>query len=355
MHRSGTSAMAGALNALGYYSGKDDELLPSNRFNKRGYFERFDVVALNEAILCENAINNFPFLTECDCFRANMTLDGFGWIFGAWSINNSVLTASMQSIEQIKRIVAIFHDTAPPDRPWILKDPRLALTLPQWRKYLGNSVAVIMIRNPADIALSLFKRERITPSISYNLWILYTYSAIISSRNIPSIVIDYDQLIDSSRQTIQTVVDFLNHFDWSPQKSAIDIALSFLTPELRHQTDNTLFTPPDSIMNFYHLILNNHTTIDESILSKLLNEVPSDDWDKALYLPANSKYHHLQHHLQHQFQQMIRLNNHLITGPLIKLLRWLKRDNTFGSYETQIDREQQSAERTQDPRQGQAY
>ena len=359
MHRSGTSAMAGVLNALGGYSGKDEEILPSNRFNKKGYFERFDVIALNETILCENAINNIPFLSECDCFRVKMTLDGFGWIFGAWTIINSDLIASKQSIKQIMSIIARIHNTAPQDRPWFLKDPRLALTLPQWQHYLGKSAAIIMIRNPMDITRSLFEREKIIPSISYNLWILYTYSAIASSRNIPSIIIDYDQLIDSSKQTIETIVDFLNSLGWNPQKGSIDSALSFLTPELRHRTNNTSFIPPDRVMNFYHLILNNHATINDSILTKLLNEVPSDDWGKALYLPANSRHYHLKHYLQQiideKNSQIIRLNNHPITGPLIKLLRWLKRDNTFGSYKTQADREQQSAERTEDPRQGQAY
>jgi len=342
MHRSGTSAMAGVLNALGGYSGKDEELLPSNRFNRKGYFERFDVIALNETILCENAINNIPFLSECDCFRVKMTLDGFGWIFGAWTIINSDLIASKQSIKQIMSIIARIHNTAPQDRPWFLKDPRLALTLPQWQHYLGKSAAIIMIRNPMDITRSLFEREKIIPSISYNLWILYTYSAIASSRNIPSIIIDYDQLIDSSKQTIETIVDFLNSLGWNPQKGSIDSALSFLTPELRHRTNNTSFIPPDRVMNFYHLILNNHATINDSILTKLLNEVPSDDWGKALYLPANSRHYHLKHYLQQiideKNSQIIRLNNHPITGPLIKLLRWLKRDNTFGSYKTQADR-----------------
>jgi hypothetical protein len=339
MHRSGTSAMAGVLNALGGYSGKDEELLPRNRFNRKGYFERFDVIALNETILCENAINNIPFLSECDCFRVKMTLDGFGWIFGAWTIINSDLIASNQSIKQIKSIIARIHNTAQ-DRPWILKDPRLALTLPQWQHSLGKSAAIIMIRNPADITRSLFERENIIPSISYNLWLLYTYSAIVSSRNIPSIIIDYDQLIDSSKHTIETIVDFLNSLGWNPQKGSIDSALSFLTPELRHRTNNTFFIPPDRVMNLYHHILNNHADINDSILTKLLNEVPFDDWGKALYLPAISRHYYLQQIIDENNSQIIRLNNHPITGPLIKLLRWLKRDNTFGSCENKIDEEQ---------------
>ena len=339
MHRSGTSAMAGVLNTLGGYSGKDEELLPSNRFNRKGYFERFDVIALNETILCENAINNIPFLSGCDCFRVKITLDGFGWIFGAWTITNSNLIASKQSIKQVKSLIAGIYNTAPQDRPWILKDPRLALTLPQWQHYLGKSAAIIMIRNPVDIARSLFEREKIMPSISYNLWILYTYSAIVSSRNIPSIIIDYDQLIESSKHTIETIVDFLNSLGWNPQKDSIDSALSFLAPELRHRTKNTFFIPPDQVMNFYHHILNKHATINDSILTGFLNEVPSDDWEKALYLPAISRHYHLKQIIDEKNSQIIRLNNHPITGPLIKLLRWLKRDNTFGSYKTQANRE----------------
>lgn len=340
MHRSGTSAMAGVLNALGGYSGKDEELLPSNHFNRKGYFERFDVIALNESILCENAINNIPFLSECDCFRVKMILDGFGWIFGAWTIINGELIASKKSIKQIKSIIERIHNAAPPDRPCILKDPRLALTLPQWQHYLGKSAIIIMIRNPVDITRSLFERENIIPSISYNLWVLYTYSAIVSSQNIPSIIIDYDQLIDSSNHTIETIIEFLNSLGWSLKNGSIDNALSFLTPELRHRTKNNFFKPTDRIMSLYHHILNDRLTINNSILTRFLDEVSSDGWLKALYLPANSRRYHLKHYLQQiideKNSQIIRLNNHPITGPIIKLLRWLKRDNTFGSSESYL-------------------
>jgi hypothetical protein len=93
-------------------------------------------------------------------------------------------------------------------------------------------------------------------------------------------------------------------------------------------------------MNLYHHILNNHADINDSILTKLLNEVPFDDWGKALYLPAISRHYYLQQIIDENNSQIIRLNNHPITGPLIKLLRWLKRDNTFGSCENKIDEEQ---------------
>src|SRR4051812_19877514 len=49
MHRSGTSAMAGSLRALGVEVGQD--LLPADAHNPRGYWEDRDLFEVNEELL----------------------------------------------------------------------------------------------------------------------------------------------------------------------------------------------------------------------------------------------------------------------------------------------------------------
>jgi hypothetical protein len=54
MHRSGTSMVAEALASGGLYVGETAELLSGQEDNPHGFWEREDVVALNDAILSDN-------------------------------------------------------------------------------------------------------------------------------------------------------------------------------------------------------------------------------------------------------------------------------------------------------------
>ncbi|QIB66325.1 hypothetical protein [Kineobactrum salinum] len=51
MHRSGTSMVAGELVAAGLYAGAAEELLDAQEDNPVGFWERQDVVALNDQML----------------------------------------------------------------------------------------------------------------------------------------------------------------------------------------------------------------------------------------------------------------------------------------------------------------
>ena len=51
MHRSGTSALMGLLNTVGVYCGESEDLLEPRPCNEKGFFERRDVMELNDRIL----------------------------------------------------------------------------------------------------------------------------------------------------------------------------------------------------------------------------------------------------------------------------------------------------------------
>src|SRR5579863_8666226 len=51
MHRSGTSALAGALQSMGYDVGPDDDVMPADLGNPEGYFELLSVVRANDDLL----------------------------------------------------------------------------------------------------------------------------------------------------------------------------------------------------------------------------------------------------------------------------------------------------------------
>src|SRR5687768_12166794 len=51
MHRSGTSMLARVLALMGCHAGVEESFAPSDATSPRGYWERRDVRALNEAVL----------------------------------------------------------------------------------------------------------------------------------------------------------------------------------------------------------------------------------------------------------------------------------------------------------------
>lgn len=56
MHRSATSLTTNILTELGLYAGSMDELLEADSDNKKGYFERKDVISLSDKMLVENGM-----------------------------------------------------------------------------------------------------------------------------------------------------------------------------------------------------------------------------------------------------------------------------------------------------------
>ena len=81
-------------------------------------------------------------------------------------------------------------------QPWVLKDPRLCITLKTWKKLLIDRSDVFptilfTYRNPLEVALSL-KRRKINQvaalSHGLRLWIWYNHMAIMNSHEFCRVV-----------------------------------------------------------------------------------------------------------------------------------------------------------------------
>lgn len=185
MHRSGTSAVAGLLNNVGINCGKD--LLPVSKFNKRGYFENREVVAINEELLKEYSATwdtNISF--ENVQFGANQTLRN-----------------------RAKKVLEEFVD----DDVFLLKDPRISLLFPFWEDLLTKSgvliECILVIRNPIEIADSLRKRNDLDFDYSINLWYNYVKQAEIFSRPYSRIIVHYDDLLSKDKDLQNSINKFL--------------------------------------------------------------------------------------------------------------------------------------------------
>lgn len=112
-HRSGSSMATGIFHHLGYNVGPEADRIPTDDWNKKGYFEQLETMKLNDIAL--------------------------GLMGGSWykppDITPLVNTApSDMTINPFcKRLESLMFSNNT-FKPIVVKDPRLALTWPLWKK-----------------------------------------------------------------------------------------------------------------------------------------------------------------------------------------------------------------------------
>jgi hypothetical protein len=186
MHRSGTSVLARLLNLMGVYFGPEGVSTGANQENPKGFWERRDVRALNDSVL--HAVG-------CD-----------------W---NRVLKLDVTALPQ--PVLADFDKRASrlvlemdAHRPWLLKEPRLCLLLPLWRKWFEVPVCIHIYRNPVEVASSLHKRNGIPIEAGIALWERYVRSALDASVGLPRAVVSHRQLVREPAVAIAKLLEWLN-------------------------------------------------------------------------------------------------------------------------------------------------
>lgn len=206
MHRSGTSAMTGALHELGLSVGDPDALIDASEHNPRGHWEVKSLVFLNEMLLHELGGSwSAPPAADRD---DQLALAGSDWRTGAHSA----------------------HATRLPDDPWVWKDPRLCLLLDFWRAVLDEPPVVVMVvRSPHDVARSLSRRSGIEGPYGLALWERYTRSALTSAVGLPAWVVHYEELIAEPERAIRDVLGFLAAEGVAPNEPDVDAAVRITT------------------------------------------------------------------------------------------------------------------------------
>lgn len=170
MHRSGTSATARLINMMGAYFAPDKLALPTDASNPKGFWERQDVMRLNNKLLHQQQClwNRIPHWSQQQAENPPPELQ-------------HDITSLVASLDQ--------------HQPWFLKDPRFCLTLPSWLPALQNPVAVMVYRHPLEIAVSLHKRDNIPLTYSIALWEHYAVHLLNTTRNLPCIYLSHAHLL----------------------------------------------------------------------------------------------------------------------------------------------------------------
>lgn len=218
MHRSGTSAVARGLQALGVYLGSD--FLGAQPENPTGYWEDKGIVELNERVLK----------------ALRLTWDETAPIdpraFARWRIG-SLRRAAGRHLR--RRFL--------PHPLWGFKDPRTIRLLPFWRRVLRernvNDAYLLVIRNPASIAASLFARQAMDVETAARLWLVYMVPFLDELAPKPVVVVDYDLFMRDPRAQLERIARRLG----LPAREA-DVEHfihEFLDATLRH----TVFSPDE--------------------------------------------------------------------------------------------------------------
>lgn len=207
MHRSGTSALTGVLTALGLNPG--GPLLGANESNAKGHFELISAVEHNERLL--------KTLGRKWSDVSAMPED--------WWLRPDVL-------DQLPDAVAIITDLAARGR-WVLKDPRICLLLPHWLEACDRAgvdvSCVVALRNPADVASSLMRRDGIPLAMGALMWVRHLGAALTAMRNrVRAAVVCVEELMVDWRSSMASV---LSELDLAPEAAGREID-AFLEPAL---------------------------------------------------------------------------------------------------------------------------
>jgi len=215
MHRSGTSAIARGLKALGVELGNNFmPPLPNN--NEKGFWEDLEIYGLNEEVLA-----------TLGCNWNSLRL-----------IGSDELTGSRLAALRLRAIELLNKKFGNGDI-FGFKDPRVCRLLPFWQQVFShlklNDKYVISLRNPLSVEKSLAARDGFNPEKSHLLWLEHVIPSLSWTEGKPRVVIDYDLLMNDPVLQMKRLASNLGIVtDESTKKELPLYAEDFLEEKLRH-------------------------------------------------------------------------------------------------------------------------
>ena len=178
-------------------------------------------------------------------------LDSMGSYWHDWrSIDPDQLRNSnaRQFKDKLKDIIAAEYGDAP---LIFIKDPRICRLLPFWLSALQeldiDPLAILPLRNPLEVALSLHQRDNFSSSKSYLLWLRHVLEAEYFSRQLPRMFVQYDKLLSNWRAHLFPRIAKIG-IAWPELAQSTKLEIDrFLSSEFRRQnaTISDLTAHPD--------------------------------------------------------------------------------------------------------------
>jgi len=229
MHRSGTSAVTGALAQLGLAGPSGDDLIGATASNQRGHYES-------------------KLLTRVD----NQLLHLLG---GTWSAP----PARQPGWELERRFVGLrpaagrAFDKTFPARPVAWKDPRNCLVLPFWRSVVTPPVAAVLVyRDGLEVARSLHARSQVNLTHGLALWERYVRTSCTDLDGVATFVVEYGRLLENPSSFCDSVIAFLADVGITVDDTRLPAAVSSLDGGLRHS--RAPIDGPAAVVDHRHLL-----------------------------------------------------------------------------------------------------
>ena len=212
MHRSGTSVVTRALQAMGADLG--DKLMPAvEGDNPKGFFEDTDIYALNVDML--QAL-------QCD-----------------WSSLTPTSSTDVQSLKDrgyLVRAADLLKAKTRGKPVFAFKDPRVAKLLPFWKEVFDfcqfDVTYVITVRHPRSVAKSLQQRNGFDLEKGYLLWLEHVVQILAFAEGNKFAYVNYDRLVDAPQAEVKRLAKLLGlHLDGVALEK---FEQDFVDLELRH-------------------------------------------------------------------------------------------------------------------------
>jgi hypothetical protein len=243
MHRSGTSALGGALQLLGVNFGQ--RLAPPGRDNEKGYWEHPEIVVLHDELLRSLGSHwddDKPLPSD--------------WV-------KRKITRNVRSL-----LVGILERDFADSALFGMKDPRMCRLMPLWFPIFQTLRIephfILVVRHPYDVAESLAKRNGIEHPKSYLLWLEHVVQAETATRSHQRSFVRYDEMVDDPAAILGQLRKQLGVNLRTPSQVRTRLR-NFLDPSMRHhqfnkKTADKLREPvPQLALDFYETIRNAST------------------------------------------------------------------------------------------------
>ncbi|MBN2164910.1 MAG: glycosyltransferase, partial [Marinilabiliaceae bacterium] len=260
MHRSGTSAFAKLFTKLGYSAGNN--LMPADSSNMEGYWEDVDIYNLNQQIL------SFLFLSWDE--------------YEELQFRKSVLMKDILLEKFGENALKIIKNKLLKDSTIVIKEPRISILLPFWNQIFNRINAtvdyILAVRNPADVAKSLSKRNNFSIKKSLNLWYYYNQCCLTDSPK-PLYLAHFEKLISSPEEQLKNITSFLGTHkidSIDPENIINNKIIHHKTPDDEQKTITENFKHVEEI---YKTLINNELVDKET--PTCVNNVFKED--KAIY------------------------------------------------------------------------
>ena len=180
-HRSGTSLVTRLINMMGAYCFGEGTSIGFNEENPKGFWERRDVIEANDKLLAAA---------------------GASWDRpAAWQPGDIDENAKFEYQQRFRQILLNLDA----NRPWVIKDPRLCLTLPVLKPLLEVPVVVLVSRSPLESAASLLTRNHLSLHYGLALWEFYAVAALKAAIGIPMVSVSYGDFLTQPLEAVEVL------------------------------------------------------------------------------------------------------------------------------------------------------